>query len=477
MAIDTIEKVGQGLMTGLTSTGNSQATAFPLAPRTMHEFTTVANGTGCRLPAASGRFLPTQVTIVNDGENALAVYPADGGTIDVGNANAPVSLAVGDAVTYWASSATNWYPLVSATTGGGGGGATSPGGTSGQIQFDNGGSFGGFTASGDATINTGTGAVTVTKTNGVAFAASATTNTVNASNITTGTLPAAQLPLATTSAFGAVKPDNSTITIASGVISAVGGGGGSLPSVANLDVLANISGAAAVPTGNTMTSIFDAVFGTTVNGIITRGASVWNLVSNLILPTTGPQRYISGTFLNVTGPGSSVSNTTTPTSLFAGSTFRSGQSLTIPANTLLAGDEIEFSLWGTFSVVEPGTIEFQVLVGGTVILQSNVVASTVTVGGNSEWYLGSEPTKIFFPQVGASGTCGGHGQFIAVETPSDNVIISSQMYALNGGTLASGVLNTVNTTAALPLDVRVTWGTAAAGNSIQLLAGTIKKSG
>lgn len=39
-----------------------------------------------------------------------------------------------------------------------------------------------------------------------------------------GTAAAAQLPLATTGAFGAVKPDGSTITISGGVISSVGGG-------------------------------------------------------------------------------------------------------------------------------------------------------------------------------------------------------------------------------------------------------------
>lgn len=43
----------------------------------------------------------------------------------------------------------------------GGGGGGSPGGSSGQIQWNNAGSFDGFTASGDATINTGTGAVTI----------------------------------------------------------------------------------------------------------------------------------------------------------------------------------------------------------------------------------------------------------------------------------------------------------------------------
>jgi hypothetical protein len=42
-----------------------------------------------------------------------------------------------------------------------------------------------------------------------------------------GLLAPSVLPLATTAAFGAVKPDGSTITISAGVISSVGGGGGS----------------------------------------------------------------------------------------------------------------------------------------------------------------------------------------------------------------------------------------------------------
>ncbi len=99
-----------------------------------------------------------------------------------------VSLSAGDNLIYDAD-AGGWKIIdqngnTKVTTGGGGGGGGTPGGSSGQIQYNSSGSFGGFTASGDATINTSTGAVTVSKTGGTAFGALATLGV--GANLTSG---------------------------------------------------------------------------------------------------------------------------------------------------------------------------------------------------------------------------------------------------------------------------------------------------
>jgi hypothetical protein len=64
-----------------------------------------------------------------------------------------------------------------------------------------------------------------------------------------------------------------------------------LNSMANLDILSNISGSAAVPTGNTLTAILDAVMGDTQGSILYRGASDWALLgpgtSGDVLTTQG----------------------------------------------------------------------------------------------------------------------------------------------------------------------------------------------
>jgi hypothetical protein len=93
-----------------------------------------------------------------------------------------------------------WQPAPAASS-------TSPGGSSGQIQYNSSGTFAGMPAvNGDVTLNTSTGAAVVTKTNGTSFAPVATSG--SASDLGTGTIPFARIATGTSSSTVAVGNDS-----------------------------------------------------------------------------------------------------------------------------------------------------------------------------------------------------------------------------------------------------------------------------
>jgi hypothetical protein len=105
-----------------------------------------------------------------------------------------------------------------------------------------------YTISGSPVTTTGTLTGTLANQNPNLFFAGAATG--GAAAPTFRAIAAADLPLATVSAFGAVKPDGSSITISGGVISAPGGGSGTVTSVAlALPSIFTVSGSPITTTG------------------------------------------------------------------------------------------------------------------------------------------------------------------------------------------------------------------------------------
>jgi hypothetical protein len=95
-------------------------------------------------------------------------------------------------------------------------GSGTPGGSSGQLQYNNAGAFGGLTISGDATLNTSTGALTVTGTSGTAFGglATVTPGTGIATALATN-VGSAGAPVINGGALG--TPSSGTLTNVSGL--------------------------------------------------------------------------------------------------------------------------------------------------------------------------------------------------------------------------------------------------------------------
>jgi hypothetical protein len=117
-----------------------------------------------------------------NGANVLNIQMADGGLI---NGGATLSIVNAGSYVFIVPNSSGYFASIIH----GGGSTDTPGGTSGQIQYNSSGIFGGFTASGDAAINTASGVMTLTTVNANVGAfgsnVNCTTTTYNAKGLVT----------------------------------------------------------------------------------------------------------------------------------------------------------------------------------------------------------------------------------------------------------------------------------------------------
>lgn len=136
-----------------------------------------------------------------------------------------------------------------------------PGGSSGQIQYNNAGAFGGFTTSGDATINTGTGALTLATVNGNVGSFGSATNCVAFTTNAKGLITAASATTCT--------PAVASITgLGTGVATALGVNVGTAGSV-----VVN-GGALGTPSSGTGTNLTGIPIATGISGL-GAGCATW----------------------------------------------------------------------------------------------------------------------------------------------------------------------------------------------------------
>lgn len=101
------------LTTSASGAGTNQSTATAITTANT-VFTTVAAGTGGRLPVTPTVSANDRLHVANHGANTLALYPPVGGKLGTASTNVPALIAPGKAADFFCIDGTNYSALLSA---------------------------------------------------------------------------------------------------------------------------------------------------------------------------------------------------------------------------------------------------------------------------------------------------------------------------------------------------------------------------
>ncbi len=335
--------------TGITANaggGQSGATALT---KSYNVVTTVASvGDSIKLPASGGG---SEITVVNIGSNALAVFPSLGDQIDGGAVNASVPIPVGGTATYQSVNSGNWYTIdpVVVTSGAGLSVTYSPGETvlsnTGVTSFSTGStglsssSTGSVTLSGQLNLASGGTNASLTATAGGVVYSGATALAITAAG-TSGQILVSNGSGAPTWSNASGVSITSVTGTANEITAATSSGAVTLSTPSTFIAPGSVASTTTLTAGTTLT-----VSGNTANTFLYSDSS--KDVASTAAPTNGQlligstgaapvvAALTAGTGVSVTnGAGSITIANTGVTSLTSGTT---STSLTVTSNTAATG--------------------------------------------------------------------------------------------------------------------------------------------
>jgi hypothetical protein len=213
----------------------------------------------------------------------------------------------------------------------------------------------------------------------------------------------------------------------------------SLASIANGDVLANISGSAGVPSPNPMSSVLDSVFGDTVGSMLYRGSSSWQVLAP---GSTGQILGYSG------GPTWTSVPQATPSPIASNGIAITGSS---PYDIAMSG-----SYTGNFGVsgsVVAGSASAPTVSAGDLAASENTGQGALWLGGSVEsCKFDYQVEHLSAATLGCSLVIGNSGNLTVTGESTVDGAISSESFIQAGPptdgleTLAAGDINSADST-------------------------------